>query len=160
MITMIMMRTVMTMMMMMIMMLMVVMMEPVLTSHELVFWVLQTHSVPTCNILFSSISQKMLYLLNHLVLGVDESIVDAFGAVAEVEDGVDFLSTVKGLRDATSPIPWNSSWERTRQQEVTRLTLIFSSHLNPRMSKALSLIYISSSSSIESTFTLPRQQDG
>ena len=37
-------------------------------------------------------------MLNHLVLGVDESIVDAFGAVAEVEDGVDFLSTVEGFR--------------------------------------------------------------
>ena len=98
MITMIMMMTVMTMMVMMIMRLMVVMMEPVLTSHELVFWVLQTHSVPTCSILFSSISQKKPHLLNHLVLGVDESIVDAFGAVAEVEDGVDFLSTVEGFR--------------------------------------------------------------
>ena len=97
MITMIMMMTVMTMMVMMIMRLMVVMMEPVLTSHELVFWVLQTHSVPTCSILFSSISQRTPHLLNHLVLGVDESIVDAFGAVAEVQDGVDLLTTIQRL---------------------------------------------------------------
>ena len=82
----------------MMMMMMVMMIELVLTSQELVFWVLQTHSVPTCSILFSSISQKTPYLLNHLVLGVDESVVDAFGAVAEVEDGVDFLSTVEGFR--------------------------------------------------------------
>ena len=88
----------MMMMVMMIMRLMVVMMEPVLTSHELVFWVLQTHSVPTCSILFSSISQKTPYLLNHLVLGVDESVVDALGAVAEVEDGIDLLSTIQRLR--------------------------------------------------------------
>ena len=77
---------------------MFLMIEPTLTSQELVFWVLQTHSVPTCSILFSSISQKTPHLLNHLVLGVDESIVDAFGAVAKVEDGVDFLSTVEGFR--------------------------------------------------------------
>ena len=31
----------------------------------------------------------------NLVFGVDESVVDAFGAVAEVEDGVDFLSAIK-----------------------------------------------------------------
>ena len=77
-------------------------------------------------------------LHTHLVLGVDESVIDAFRAVAEVEDGVDFLSSIKrfGAGDLAHALviwellgavpcwhsysTWNSSWERTMQQEVTR----------------------------------------
>ena len=33
----------------------------------------------------------------HLVFGIDESVIDALGAVAEVEDGIDLLSTVQRL---------------------------------------------------------------
>ena len=102
-------------------------------------------------------------MLPHLVLRVDEGVIDALGAVAEVEDGVDLLSTVERLggsnlthalrRDifticlcqnilenifeeifsvcakifALKSFTWNSSWERTMQQEVTRYTSIFSS---------------------------------
>ena len=36
-------------------------------------------------------------MLPHLVLQVDEGVIDALGAVAEVEDGVDLLSTVERL---------------------------------------------------------------
>ena len=35
---------------------------------------------------------------SHLVFRVDEGVIDALGAVAEVEDGVDLLSTIKRLR--------------------------------------------------------------
>ena len=34
---------------------------------------------------------------SHLVFRVDEGVIDALGAVAEVEDGVDLLSTVEGF---------------------------------------------------------------
>ena len=34
---------------------------------------------------------------SHLVFRVDEGVIDALGAVAEVEDGVDLLSTVERL---------------------------------------------------------------
>ena len=34
---------------------------------------------------------------SHLVFRVDEGVIDALGAVAEVEDGVDLLSTIEGL---------------------------------------------------------------
>ena len=33
----------------------------------------------------------------NLVFGVNESVVDAFGAVAEVQDGVDLLTTIQRL---------------------------------------------------------------
>ena len=77
-------------------------------------------------------------IAHHLVLGVDESVIDALSAVAEVEDGVDFLSSIKrfGAGDLAhalviwelldsmlcwqSSSTWNSSWESTMQQEVTR----------------------------------------
>ena len=40
---------------------------------------------------------------SHLVFRVDEGVIDALGAVAEVEDGVDLLSAVERLggRDLT-----------------------------------------------------------
>ena len=41
-------------------------------------------------------SMKMM-TSSHLVFRVDEGVIDALGAVAEVEDGVDLLSTVERL---------------------------------------------------------------
>ena len=66
-----------------------------LTSLVLVFCVLHTHSVPTWikTVQFHEDEE----LLPHLVLRVDEGVIDALGAVAEVEDGVDLLSTVERL---------------------------------------------------------------
>ena len=42
-------------------------------------------------------SMKMM-TSSHLVFRVDEGVIDALGAVAEVEDGVDLLSTIQRLR--------------------------------------------------------------
>ena len=53
---------------------------------------MHTHSVPTCRVVLFG---KPDTNIAHLVLRVDESVIDAFGAVAEVEDGVNFLATIK-----------------------------------------------------------------
>ena len=53
---------------------------------------------PFCsNLLFCLSFPVFSSILFYLVFWIDEGVIDSLGAVAEVEDGVDFLSTVEGL---------------------------------------------------------------
>ena len=53
---------------------------------------------PFCsNLLFCVNFLVFSSILFYLVFRIDEGVIDSLGAVAEVEDGVDFLSTVEGL---------------------------------------------------------------
>ena len=169
------------------------MIEPVPTSHELVFWVLHTHSVPTYNIiLFQELTFKVLYWpciwgwwkrhrclqrcrrswgwswfsLHHPAI---------WGKLPHPYPGcftwlfcnLVMSLYVPGIQAGRAPcsMKWHGRHQSSHPWRFgSYFNCILCSncrhHVNPRMSKASSMICISSSSSMESTLTLPRQQEG
>merc|ERR1711952_521588 len=116
---------------------MFLMMEPVPTVTATRFWVLLTHSVPT------------------LYLGLMKQSYRVSPDSANPRMSLAHSPPVRVLGEAHSPTPENSRVDMIMHIEEILYTSYFSWWVKPRMSKASSMICISSVSSMDSTLTLP-----